>query len=80
MVHVPTILRQGPYRFFFFSRETSEPPHIHVEAAENYAKFWLNPVSVAGSFGFKAHELRKIGKIVEENADLFRRAWNEYFK
>ncbi|MCL6560153.1 MAG: DUF4160 domain-containing protein, partial [Firmicutes bacterium] len=39
--------------------------------AENYAKFWLNPVSAAASFGFKAHELRKIGKIVEENADLF---------
>ncbi|MEW6173834.1 MAG: DUF4160 domain-containing protein [Bacillota bacterium] len=77
---MPTILRQGPYRFFFFSRETLEPPHIHIEAGDNYVKFWLDPVSVASSFGFKAHELRKIGKIVEEKCDLFRRAWDEYFK
>ena len=31
---------------FFFSREGNEPPHIHVESAENAAKFWLRPVTL----------------------------------
>jgi len=77
---MPTILRVKGYRFFFFSREPMEPPHIHVEASDKYAKYWLNPVSLASSFGFKAHELNRIGRIVEENSQLFRRKWHEYFK
>jgi hypothetical protein len=28
---MPTVLRKGPYRFFFFSREPYKPAHIHVE-------------------------------------------------
>jgi hypothetical protein len=36
---VPTILRAQGYRFFFFSNEGDEPPHIHVERAECAAKF-----------------------------------------
>ena len=39
---MPTVLRVDGYRFYFFSREGQEPPHIHVEQAERYAKFWLN--------------------------------------
>jgi len=38
---MPEVLRVHGYRFFFFSREGNEPPHIHVEQAERYAKFWL---------------------------------------
>jgi len=41
---MPTILRKDGLRFFFFSREGTEPPHVHVEQAERYAKFWLEPV------------------------------------
>jgi len=26
----PTVKRIGPYRFFFFGNEGSEPPHVHV--------------------------------------------------
>lgn len=77
---MPTVLRKGRFRFFFFSREPNEPPHIHVEAGDGYAKYWLKPVSLASSFGFKAHELNQIGKIVEENVQLFRGAWDEHFK
>jgi hypothetical protein len=47
---MPTILRLRGYRFFFFSGEGGEPPHIHVESAENYAKFWLD--ILVGSRGF----------------------------
>lgn len=38
---MPTILRIDGHRFFFYSRETHEPPHIHVQTAEKAAKFWL---------------------------------------
>ncbi|MBI4007657.1 MAG: DUF4160 domain-containing protein, partial [Planctomycetes bacterium] len=46
---MPTILRIKGYRFFFFSLEGREPPHIHVEHAGKYAKFWLEPVELARS-------------------------------
>ena len=35
---MPTVLRIGPYRFHFYSREGNEPPHIHVQAGEDEAK------------------------------------------
>jgi len=44
---MPTVLRIGPYRFFFFSNEGNEPPHVHVERDDNTAKYWLDPVRVA---------------------------------
>lgn len=28
---MPTVARVGSYRFFFFSNEGTEPPHIHVQ-------------------------------------------------
>src|SRR5438270_11724045 len=28
---LPSVLRSGPYRFFFYSADQDEPPHIHVE-------------------------------------------------
>jgi hypothetical protein len=54
---MPTVLRDGPHRFFFFSNEGEEPPHIHVETGENYAKFWLTPVTLARAVGYNASEL-----------------------
>lgn len=49
---MPTILRVGPYRFFFYSGDGDEPPHIHVERNNNVAKFWLTPVRLQNSGGF----------------------------
>src|SRR5690606_5154622 len=31
---MPTVLRSGSYRFFFYSLENDEPPHIHVECGD----------------------------------------------
>lgn len=28
---MPTVLRVGPYRFFFYAGDRNEPQHIHVE-------------------------------------------------
>jgi protein involved in temperature-dependent protein secretion len=59
--------------------EGREPPHIHVAHAGRYAKFWLEPVSVADVRGFRAHEMTEIRDVVMENADLFLEKWHEYF-
>lgn len=41
---MPTILRAGPYRLFFYSADRGEAPHVHVEREAKRAKFWLDPV------------------------------------
>ena len=73
------MLRVGGYRFFFFSMEGREPPHIHVAHAGRYAKFWLGPVNLAGNRGFRGHELTEIRDIVLENSKFFLEKWHEYF-
>jgi hypothetical protein len=76
---VPTVLRNGPYRFFFYAGDESEPPHVHVERDENEAKYWLDPVRLARSYGFSAKELNSIEKIVIANQPLLQERWNEFF-
>ena len=36
---MPVVLRRGRYAFFFFSNEGREPPHIHVKASGDEAKY-----------------------------------------
>ncbi len=43
---MPTILRAGPYRFYFYSHEPNEPAHIHVDRDDCSAKFWLEGTEV----------------------------------
>lgn len=76
---MPTVLRSGPYRFYFYSHEPNEPAHVHVDRSDLSAKFWLAPVSIARNFGFSAVELRRVRKIVEEHEARLVVAWNEYF-
>ena len=47
-----TVLRDGPYRFFFYSGDRDEPPHVHVERDDCEAKFWLDPVRLERSRRF----------------------------
>jgi hypothetical protein len=80
---VPTALRQGQWRFFFYSNEGSEPPHIHVASAagdgSGTAKFLLAPVRMLRSRRLGAHELRRIGRFIVEHQEELVRAWNEHF-
>ena len=76
---MPTVLRIGPFRFFFYSGDGSEPVHIHVERDDEIAQFWLTPVRLASSGGFSRTELREIERLVETNAAILQEAWNEYF-
>jgi hypothetical protein len=76
---MPTVLRISGFRFFFYSLEASEPPHVHVEHGDNVAKFWLEPVSLAESHGFRAHELNRLRVLVIEQRTGFLEAWNVHF-
>ena len=74
---MPTVLRVGRYRFFFYSNENNEPSHIHVKAESDQAKFWLTPISLASNYGFRAHELNEIERIIQEHQEELLEAWNE---
>ncbi len=76
---MPTVLRSGPYRLYFFGHEPDEPPHVHVDRDDNSAKFWLQPVGLARNLGFSGHELRVIERIMQDNQGELLEAWNEWF-
>jgi hypothetical protein len=75
---MPTILRSGPYRFYFYSHEPNEPPHIHVDRDQDSCKVWLTPVALSSSLGFKARELREIERLVCMNRAILSEAWEEF--
>ncbi len=76
---MPTILRYQAYRFYFYSNEPNEPPHVHVDRDNLSAKFWLEVVGLARNRGFAARELRQLEDIVTANREKFLEAWHEYF-
>ena len=76
---MPTIHREGRYRFYFFSGDLGEPRHVHVDADGATAKFWLSPVSLHYNLGFTARELRAIERIVLEHQQELVKAWDAYF-
>jgi hypothetical protein len=75
-----TVLRVAGYRFFFYSRENREPAHIHVEQAERFAKFWLNPVSLAATRGFRSNELTELSRLVVEHRAFLEEKWHEHLR
>ena len=76
---MPTVLRTGPYRFYFYSHEPNEPAHVHVDRESLSAKFWLEPVALARNLGFASSELGKIQAIIEQREMELLEAWNGYF-
>jgi hypothetical protein len=68
----------GRYRFYFFSNEGVEPPHVHVKAEADQAKFWLDPVGLAANYGFRANELSAIERLVREHQRMLMEAWHEH--
>ena len=76
---MPTVLRIGAFRFYFYSHEPNEPPYVHVDCGEATIKLWLDPVEIAKSRGFRAHEIGGIVAMVEEHRSALLEAWHEYF-
>jgi hypothetical protein len=44
-----TILRSGPYRFYFQSQEPNEPLYVHITRDKASCKVWLSSVPLASS-------------------------------
>ena len=76
---MPTVLRIGPYRFYFYSHEPNEPPHIHIDRDNLSAKFWLEPVQLARNIGFSARDLRAIERMIVNHQEELQEKWNGYF-
>jgi hypothetical protein len=76
---MPTVLRSGPYRFFFYAGDGEEPPHIHVEREKHHAKFWLDPIRLQESRGYGSVELNRIAALAVVHQDQLLRAWNDFF-
>lgn len=76
---MPTVLRMKGYRFFFYSNEGNEPPHIHVEKGDAAAKYWLIPVSEVYSFDFNQREKKELKTIILDNQVFLKEKWDEYF-
>jgi len=76
---MPTVLKAGPYRFFFYAGDRDEPMHVHVERDDKVAKYWLDPVRRQNSGGFNRLELNQIRIMILRNKLSLMEAWNEYF-
>jgi hypothetical protein len=76
---MPEVLRSGPYRFSFYSREPNEPAHVHVRRERYEAKFWLTPVELARASRLPRHELNTIQRIIEQHRDELLEQWHEHF-
>lgn len=76
---MPTVLRDGPYSFVFFSSDRGEPPHIHVKRERLIAKFWLEPIRCANNHGFADHELNQIERLTNKHQTALLEAWHEHF-
>ena len=50
---------------------------MHIESAEKYAKFWLDPILLAESHGYLSRQLREIRELIQENEDKISRKWDE---
>lgn len=76
---MPTALRIGPYRIYFYSYDCGEPRHMHVDRENMSAKFWLDPdVSLAANYGYRRKELRDIERIMRDNLERLRNEWDAF--
>lgn len=76
---MPAVLRWNGYRFYFFSNEGHEPPHIDIDKGENTIKFRLDTISIARNLGFGARDVAVLTRKVEEERGHFIEAWDGYF-
>lgn len=76
---MPTLLRFGSYRFFCYSGDRDEPPHVHIERDQDEAKFWLSPVRLQTNKGFSRTEINRLQKLVEEYQEQLLEGWHDFF-
>lgn len=76
---MPTALRVGPYRVYFYSYDCVEPRHMHVDRDSSSAKFWLDPdVALEVNHGYSRRELRTVESLLRENLERLRHEWDDF--
>ncbi len=76
---MPTALRHGPYRVYFYSYDCGEPRHMHVDRENRSAKFRLDPdVLLEANHGFGRKELREIERLLRINLEVLRDEWDRF--
>lgn len=66
-------------RFFFYSND-HEPIHVHVSNGDKEARFQLEPLALLENKGLKARELKVAEMAIEENKEIIRERWVEFFE
>jgi hypothetical protein len=75
----PTIVRDGQFRLFFFSREEARI-HVHVAHPDGEAKFWLTPhVHLAVNIGLSPTQVRQAQAVVLAHLTEIEDAWHRHF-
>ena len=75
----PTVLRDGPFRLFFFSRE-EERMHVHVAHPAGEAKFWIDPtIALAAVVGLSPKLASDAETVVRRHEQEVRDAWKLHF-
>ncbi|NUP87290.1 MAG: DUF4160 domain-containing protein [Burkholderiaceae bacterium] len=75
----PTIVRDGQFRLFFFSREEARV-HVHVSHPDGEAKFWITPdVHLAVNIGLSSTQVRDAHAVVEAHIQEIQDAWHRHF-
>ncbi len=77
---MPTILRLLGFRFFFYSNEGSEPPHVHIEKGDAEGKYWIDPIEKDYMDGFTSAEERQVREIVTKHQENFKQEWHDHFE
>lgn len=72
----PKLHEEDGYRFYCYSNENDEPPHVHVVRGDSSAKLWLTPVDWEYHEGFRPAQRRRILEIVTEHLDEFIQAFH----
>lgn len=79
---MPKCFRQDGYKFFFWSNEPDEPPHVHVSGEDGTVKLWVEPeVSVVPGTksGFNRSQVTDIMEIAIERRTEILEKWREHF-
>jgi hypothetical protein len=76
---MPTILRWRGRRFYFYSSDADEPPHVHVDHSGRTIKVWLRTLKVAYNDGYPMRGVTAILAVVDRNRDRLLEAWREHF-
>ena len=77
---MPTVLTVQGFRFFFWSNESDDPIHVHVEKGGAEGKIWLEPIiKVAYMHEFTSRQQKIIMEIITSNLFTFKQKWNEHF-